>query len=97
LAALSLFSNSAPPSSFDSGESGALCLKPLSAESIDMKCDLCEKTEATVHLTQTFGDMARHADLCEACAKANGVNDPTGFSLATSMETLKKRKQLIAD
>lgn len=57
-----------------------------------MKCDLCGKNEAHVHLTQTFGDTSKHVDLCEACAKANGVNDPTGFSLATLMEKVKKQK-----
>ena len=58
-----------------------------------MKCDLCAKTEATVHLTQTFGDKSRRLDLCEDCAKTHGVNDPTGFSLATLFETVKKQKK----
>ena len=62
-----------------------------------MKCDLCGKTEATVHLTQTFGDVSNHVDLCEACAKANGVNDPTGFSLVRIMEKVKKHEKPSSD
>jgi protein-arginine kinase activator protein McsA len=58
-----------------------------------MECDLCGKNEATVHLTKTFGELSKHVDLCEACAKANGVNDPTGFSLVKIMEKVKWQKQ----
>jgi hypothetical protein len=70
---------------------------PCVLHSVGMKCDLCGKDEATVHLTQTFGDMSKHVDLCEACAVANGVNDPTGFSLVTLMETVRKQKKLRSD
>jgi protein arginine kinase activator len=35
-----------------------------------------------VHLTQIVGDKMQKVDLCEECAKAKGVNDPAGFSLA---------------
>ena len=66
-------------------------------QSVDMKCDLCGKNEATVHLTQTFGDVSKHVDLCAACAEANDVNDPTGFSLVTLMETVKKQKKPKSD
>lgn len=47
-----------------------------------MKCDLCKEAEATVHLTQIISGAMQKIDLCEACAKAKGVSDPTGFSLA---------------
>jgi protein arginine kinase activator len=46
-----------------------------------LKCDLCEKP-ATVHLTQIVNSEVHKVDLCEACAKAKGVTDPSGFSLA---------------
>jgi protein arginine kinase activator len=62
-----------------------------------MKCDLCGKNEAHVHVTQTFGDTSRKVDLCEACAEANGVTDPTGFSLVTLMEAVKKQKKPSSD
>jgi protein-arginine kinase activator protein McsA len=58
-----------------------------------MKCDLCENNEAHVHVTQVFGDVSQKVDLCEACAVSSGVNDPKGFSLATLMERMKKKKQ----
>ncbi len=47
-----------------------------------MKCDVCKEAEATVHLTQIVSGAMQKIDLCESCAKAKGVSDPTGFSLA---------------
>lgn len=46
-----------------------------------LKCDLCAKP-ATVHLTQIVNNKINKVDLCEACAQAKGVTDPSGFSLA---------------
>jgi len=46
-----------------------------------LKCDLCGKP-ATVHLTQIVNNQIHKLDLCEECASAKGVTDPTGFSLA---------------
>src|SRR5512140_184644 len=48
-----------------------------------MLCDACKKNEATVHLTQIVDNKMQTIDLCEACSKAKGVDDPTGFSLAS--------------
>jgi protein arginine kinase activator len=47
-----------------------------------MMCCVCKEKEATVHYTQIAGDKIQKVDLCEACAKSKGVNDPMGFSLA---------------
>jgi protein arginine kinase activator len=47
-----------------------------------MLCDLCKKNVATVHLTQMIEGKTKKVDLCEACSKEKGVDDPTGFSLA---------------
>jgi protein-arginine kinase activator protein McsA len=49
-----------------------------------MLCCICKENETTVHLTQTViaTNQIRNLDLCEQCAESNGVNDPTGFSLA---------------
>ena len=47
-----------------------------------MLCDLCKKNVATVHLTQMIEAKTKKVDLCEACSKEKGVDDPTGFSLA---------------
>lgn len=46
-----------------------------------LKCDLCDKA-ATVHLTQIVNNKVHKVDLCEACAQAKGVTDPSGFSLS---------------
>ena len=48
-----------------------------------MLCDACKKNEATVHLTQIVDNKMQTIDLCESCSKAKGVDDPTGFSLAS--------------
>ncbi len=48
-----------------------------------MLCDVCKKNEATVHLTQIVENKMQTIDLCETCSKAKGVDDPTGFSLAS--------------
>ncbi len=45
-----------------------------------LKCDLCGKP-ATVHLTQIVNNKIHKVDLCEECAQAKGVTDPSGFSL----------------
>jgi len=58
-----------------------------------MLCNVCEKNEAKVHLTQMVEGKIRKVDLCEACAKEKGIDDPTGFSLAdvlTGMEEIQK-------
>jgi len=47
-----------------------------------MICCNCKEKPATVHYTKIDGDKMHKLDLCEACAKAKGVNDPQGFSLA---------------
>jgi protein-arginine kinase activator protein McsA len=58
-----------------------------------MKCDLCGKNEALVHLTQDFGSTFKRIDLCEECAKKHGVNDPTGFALLDLLQQMKNQKK----
>ncbi len=48
-----------------------------------MICSVCKQNEATVHLTQIVDNKMQTIDLCESCSKAKGVDDPTGFSLAS--------------
>ena len=48
-----------------------------------MKC--CQpdcENEATVHLTEIVDGQMKKIDLCESCAKEQGVTDPQGFALA---------------
>jgi len=47
-----------------------------------MLCDSCKTHQATVFLTQIVDGKMQKLNLCEACSKKNGVNDPTGFALA---------------
>ncbi len=47
-----------------------------------MQCDVCQTKEATVFLTQIVEGKMQKVNLCEACSKEKGVNDPTGFALA---------------
>ena len=49
---------------------------------MNMLCDICKQNVATVHLTQMVEGKTKKVDLCEACSKEKGVDDPTGFSLA---------------
>jgi protein arginine kinase activator len=46
-----------------------------------MLCDVCHSKEATVFLTQIVEGKMQKVNLCEACSKEKGVNDPTGFAL----------------
>ncbi len=45
-----------------------------------MLCNICKQNEAKVHLSQIVDNDVHKIDLCETCAKAKGVDDPTGFS-----------------
>ena len=46
----------------------------------NLKCSHCNQP-ATVHLTQIVNNKIIKVDLCESCAQAKGVTDPSGFSL----------------
>lgn len=46
-----------------------------------MNCDLCAQ-KASVFLTQIVDGQMQKVNMCESCAKAKGVTDPTGFALA---------------
>lgn len=72
-----------------------------------MKCQLCNQAEATVQLTCLAGDkMSGKVDLCEDCAKAHDLSDPTritltekssvwgwGFSLADLLEKISRKNR----
>lgn len=48
------------------------------------KCQKCGKP-ATVHLTQIVNGKTFKLHLCDQCAEAHGVTDPTGFSLGAKL------------
>lgn len=60
-----------------------------------MVCMVCKKQEATVHLTQMVEGKIKKLDLCEACSKAKGIDDPTGFSLADLLMGLGASQELV--
>src|SRR5216117_3496475 len=47
-----------------------------------MLCDVCKCNDATVFLTQILEVKMHKVNLCEACSKEKGVQDPTSFALA---------------
>jgi protein arginine kinase activator len=47
-----------------------------------MLCDVCKCNDATVFLTQIVEGKMQKVNLCDACSKEKGVQDPTGFALA---------------
>lgn len=47
-----------------------------------MTCDLCNKNDATVHLTEIINDETRELHLCEACAREKGASAAEQFGLA---------------
>ena len=49
---------------------------------IEMLCDVCKCNDATVFLTQIIEGKMQKVNLCDACSKEKGVQDPTGFALA---------------
>jgi len=59
-----------------------------------MKCDACGDKEATVFLTQIVEGNMHKVNLCEACAKEKGVNDPTGFALTDVLSGIGSEKEM---
>lgn len=59
-----------------------------------MQCCVCKEKPATVHLTQIVGDKMQKLDMCEDCAKAKGINDPTSFAMADLMLGLGASQEL---
>jgi protein-arginine kinase activator protein McsA len=54
-----------------------------------MKCKICKKKEATVHLTEFAGDQTPEvADLCDECAQTNGLGSAL-ISLEAVLPLLK--------
>ncbi len=39
-----------------------------------MKCECCQKKEATIHLTQVIENKVKKLNLCQVCAQKNGID-----------------------
>jgi protein arginine kinase activator len=59
-----------------------------------MLCDVCQKDNASVYLTQIVEGKMQKVNLCEACASEKGVDDPTGFALADLLLGLGSQEQV---
>ncbi len=59
-----------------------------------MLCEVCQKNDATVFLTQIVEGKMQKANLCEGCSKEKGVSDPTGFALADMLLGLGASQQI---
>jgi len=59
-----------------------------------MLCEVCQKNDATVFLTEIVEGKMQKANLCESCSKEKGVNDPTGFALADMLLGLGASQQI---
>ncbi|MDD5440408.1 MAG: UvrB/UvrC motif-containing protein [Candidatus Omnitrophica bacterium] len=53
-----------------------------------MMCDICNKREATVHLTEIINDKVTKMHLCEACAKEKGEEMETHFGISDLLQGL---------
>lgn len=51
-----------------------------------MKCDVCQKDNATIFFSQVVDGKLQKVNLCKECADEKGVTDPTGFALADMLE-----------
>lgn len=53
-----------------------------------MKCDICNKREATVHLTEVVNEKVSKFHLCEKCAKAKSEEMQSHFGLTDLLSGL---------
>jgi len=58
-----------------------------------MLCDFCGQNVATVHITRQMAGRESAVHFYEACSKAEGKGDPSGFSFARLLESRCKLGQ----
>lgn len=46
-----------------------------------MKCEFCHQNEATIHLTQVVDGNTKKLNLCQPCAKKNGIDLESPISI----------------
>ena len=68
-----------------------------------MQCDVCQKKEATVHLTEIINDKMTKLHLCEQCAREKSEEMEEHFGLAdllsglTDLVPVVDKKEDVAD
>ncbi len=60
-----------------------------------MKCEVCGKREATVHLTEVINDKVTKLHLCEQCAKAKSEEMQSHFGLTDLLSGLMDLGQAV--
>lgn len=64
-----------------------------------MKCNICKKKEATIHLTKIVEGEVHNLNLCEDCAKKQGLggedSDITEFLFSLEVPKTKKEPEAI--
>lgn len=61
-----------------------------------MTCDLCSKSEATVHLTEVIDSQTRELHLCEECAREKGAEAVEQFGAAANEQLTGGLAELLA-
>lgn len=56
-----------------------------------MKCEFCKKLNATIHLTQVVNGEMKKLNLCQACAKKNGVDLNSPISITDVLMGIGKQ------
>lgn len=59
-----------------------------------MLCDVCQKAESSVFLTQIVDGKMQKVNLCHDCAKEKGVSDQAGFAMADMLLGLGATQQI---
>jgi|YelNatPaOPRAMG01_1025707.scaffolds.fasta_scaffold00734_14 protein arginine kinase activator len=64
-----------------------------------MKCDICKKKEATIHLTKIIEGEVHNINLCEDCAKKQGLvgegSDVAEFLFSLEVPKTKKEPEVV--
>ena len=57
-----------------------------------MKCEFCNEKNATIHLTQVVNGEMKKLNLCQLCAKKNGIDLNSPISITDVLMGIEKQK-----
>ena len=57
-----------------------------------MKCEFCNKKNATIHLTQVVNGEMKKLNLCQSCAIENGIDLNSPISITDVLMGIEKQK-----
>ena len=58
-----------------------------------MKCEFCNKENASIHLTQVVNGEMKKLNLCQSCAKKNGIDLNSPISITDILMGIEKQKK----